>query len=71
MALYRIEKIEGGYRVHFKEGTDFPFSITDVQEDRAIERADAIALQIRQEEREFCKSIRYAPTHAVRTAPKD
>lgn len=71
MAIYRVEKTEKGYRVHFKENTDFPFSITDSEKDRAIERADAIAAQIQQDEREFCKSIRYIPTRAVLTAPKD
>jgi len=68
---YRLEKTDDGYKVHFAEHTNFPFSITDEKEDRAIERANSIACQLRRQEREFYKSIKYVPTHAVLTAPKD
>lgn len=68
---YRIEKTEDGVRVHFGESTNFPFSITDDQETRAIERANTIACQLRRQEREFLKAIRYTPTRVAMTAPKD
>lgn len=68
---YRIEKMEEGYRVIFAEGTSFPFSITDEREDRAIERANVIACQLRRQEREFCKIIGYTPNRVALTAPND
>lgn len=71
MSAYRIEKTEEGFRIHFAEHTNFPFSITDEKEDRAIDRANTIACQLRRQEREFLKAIRYTPTRAVLTAPKD
>jgi len=68
---YRIEQTSDGYRVTFAEGTSFPFSITDEREERAIARANVIACQLRRQEREFLKAIRYTPTRAVLTAPTD
>ncbi len=68
---YRIEQTSDGYRVTFAEGTSFPFSITDEREDRAIERANVIACQLRRQEREFCKAIGYSPTRVAMTAPND
>lgn len=68
---YRIEKTDDGFRVHFGESTNFPFCITDEREDRVIERANTIACQLRRQEREFLKAIRYTPTRVAMTAPKD
>lgn len=68
---YRIEPIEGGYRVTFAEKTSFPFSITDESEEMALLRANTIACQLRRQEREFCKKIGYTPTRVVMTAPND
>jgi hypothetical protein len=68
---YRIEKTDDGFKVHFGEATNFPFSISDEREDQAIERANAIACQLRRQEREFLKAIRYTPTRVAMTAPND
>lgn len=68
---YRIEQTEEGYRVHFCEDTNFPFSILDEKEESAISRANMIACGLARQEMEFLKSVRYSKTYVAMTATDD